>query len=78
MRTSTRYPLRECRIRLKVKPVDGMKCVRRAHHSVFSCSNYPFGFFNAYGNAARRDEIDYAVHVGDYMWVSTEVRANNH
>ena len=41
-----------------------------AEISVYSCSNYPFGFFNAYGNAARRDAVDYAVHVGDYMYVS--------
>ena len=27
--------------------------------AVFSCSNYPTGYFNAYGNAARRDEVDY-------------------
>lgn len=30
---------------------------------VFSCSNFPTGFFNAYGNAARKDSIDYVVHV---------------
>lgn len=29
--------------------------------AVFSCSNYPTGYFNAYGNAARRDEVDYFV-----------------
>ncbi|WVR09810.1 hypothetical protein IAU60_006886 [Kwoniella sp. DSM 27419] len=38
------------------------------YYRVYSCSNYPFGFFNAYGNAARRDSIDYAVHVGDYIY----------
>ncbi|ODO01897.1 hypothetical protein L198_02626 [Cryptococcus wingfieldii CBS 7118] len=36
--------------------------------AVYSCSNYPFGFFNAYGNAARRDDVDYALHVGDYIY----------
>ena len=30
------------------------------------CSNYPFGFFNAYGNVARRDDVDYAMHVGEW------------
>ncbi|PNS20197.1 Alkaline phosphatase D [Sphaceloma murrayae] len=36
--------------------------------AVFSCSNYPTGYFNAYGNAARRDEVDYFVHLGDYIY----------
>lgn len=31
--------------------------------AVFSCSNFPTGFFNAYGNAARKDNIDYVIHV---------------
>lgn len=36
--------------------------------AVFSCSNYPFGYFNAYGNAARNDRVDYMVHLGDYIY----------
>ncbi|KAI1490665.1 PhoD-like phosphatase-domain-containing protein [Biscogniauxia mediterranea] len=36
--------------------------------AVFSCSNYPIGYFNAYGNAARKDEHDYIVHLGDYIY----------
>ncbi|KAG8623525.1 hypothetical protein KVT40_008501 [Elsinoe batatas] len=36
--------------------------------AVFSCSNFPTGYFNAYGNAARRDEVDYFVHLGDYIY----------
>lgn len=35
---------------------------------VFSCANFPLGYFNAYGNAARKDNIDYAVHLGDYIY----------
>jgi alkaline phosphatase D len=35
---------------------------------VFSCANYPLGYFNAYGNAARKDNIDYFVHLGDYIY----------
>lgn len=38
--------------------------------AVFSCSNYPSGYFNAYGNAARKDEVDFFVHLGDYMYES--------
>jgi alkaline phosphatase D len=29
--------------------------------AIFSCSNYPSGYFNAYGNAARKDKVDYFV-----------------
>ncbi|KAI1780031.1 PhoD-like phosphatase-domain-containing protein [Hypoxylon cercidicola] len=36
--------------------------------AVFSCSNYPNGYFNAYGNAARKDEQDYILHLGDYIY----------
>lgn len=32
--------------------------------AVYSCSNYPFGFFNAYGNPARKDSVDYVIHLG--------------
>jgi alkaline phosphatase D len=35
--------------------------------NVFSCSNYPFGHFNAYGNAAKKD-VDFSVHLGDYLY----------
>ncbi|CAJ2502024.1 Uu.00g048770.m01.CDS01 [Anthostomella pinea] len=38
--------------------------------AVFSCSNYPNGYFNAYGNAARKDEHDFVVHLGDYIYES--------
>ncbi|KAI1203031.1 alkaline phosphatase-like protein [Nemania serpens] len=38
--------------------------------AVFSCSNYPNGYFNAYGNAARKDNQDYFVHLGDYIYES--------
>lgn len=36
--------------------------------AVFSCSNLPFGYFNAYGHAATRDDIDLWVHLGDYFY----------
>lgn len=35
---------------------------------VFSCSNLPNGFFNAYGHAAARDDLDLWLHVGDYVY----------
>jgi alkaline phosphatase D len=36
--------------------------------AVFSCSNKPFGWFNAYAHAAAREDIDLVVHVGDYIY----------
>lgn len=35
---------------------------------VFSCSNLPFGWFNAYAHAADRDDLDLIVHTGDYLY----------
>lgn len=35
---------------------------------VFSCSNLPFGYFNAYAHAAARRDVDLMVHVGDYLY----------
>ena len=36
--------------------------------AVFSCSNYPAGFFHAYGEAARRNDLFASVHLGDYIY----------
>jgi alkaline phosphatase D len=36
--------------------------------AVFSCSNLPLGWFNAYGHAAARDDLDLWMHVGDYVY----------
>jgi alkaline phosphatase D len=37
--------------------------------AVFSCSNLPYGFFNAYGAAANHsDTLDYWQHLGDYIY----------
>ncbi|EDN06653.1 conserved hypothetical protein [Histoplasma mississippiense (nom. inval.)] len=33
--------------------------------AVYSCSNFVNGYFNAYGNTARKDSVDYVVHLGD-------------
>ncbi|GAM03698.1 alkaline phosphatase D family protein [Novosphingobium sp. MBES04] len=42
--------------------------VARFGIGLFSCSNMPFGFFNAYAHAARRDDLDLVIHVGDYLY----------
>ena len=36
--------------------------------AVYSCSNYPFGFFNAFGNPAIKDSVDYVIHLGDVLY----------
>lgn len=36
--------------------------------AIYSCSNYPFGYFNAFGNPARKQSVDFMVHVGDYIY----------
>jgi len=36
--------------------------------ALFSCSNFPFGYFHSYGLAAERADVDLAVHVGDYIY----------
>jgi alkaline phosphatase D len=36
--------------------------------AVFSCANYPAGYFNAYADAARRLDLDATVHLGDYLY----------
>lgn len=36
--------------------------------ALFSCANLPFGWFNAYGHAAARNDIDLVAHVGDYLY----------
>jgi alkaline phosphatase D len=42
--------------------------VRQVKLAVFSCSNYPFGFFTEYADAALQDDIDAALHLGDYIY----------
>ena len=36
--------------------------------AVFSCSNFGFGWFNAYAHAVEANEFDLAVHLGDYFY----------
>jgi alkaline phosphatase D len=36
--------------------------------AVFSCSNYAFGYFNAYAHAAEANDVDLALHLGDYIY----------
>ena len=36
--------------------------------AVFSCANFGFGYFNAYAHAAETNDVDLAVHLGDYIY----------
>ena len=36
--------------------------------AIATCSNYPFGWFNAYEVIANDDEVDLVVHLGDYIY----------
>ncbi|MGR4866096.1 alkaline phosphatase D family protein [Caulobacter sp. LARHSG274] len=42
--------------------------VARFGLAVFSCSNLPQGFFNAYAHAAARTDLDLWLHTGDYIY----------
>ena len=46
-------------------PADDGRSWRAA---IFSCSNLPYGWFNAYGHAAARDDLDGWIHLGDYFY----------
>jgi alkaline phosphatase D len=51
--------------RARTLPAAGAREVRLA---VFSCSNYPAGYFYPYREAARRDDLDAFLHLGDYFY----------
>lgn len=42
--------------------------VAQVRLAVFSCANYPAGYFHAYAEAARMADIDAAVHLGDFIY----------
>lgn len=42
--------------------------VNRFGLAVFSCSNLPYGWFNAYAHAAARPDLDLWLHTGDYIY----------
>ncbi|MDC8759854.1 alkaline phosphatase D family protein [Janthinobacterium fluminis] len=42
--------------------------VRQVRLAVFSCANYPAGYFNVYADAARQHDLDAALHIGDYIY----------
>lgn len=54
--------------RTKTVPRKNDKLKQNVKIAVYSCSNHPFGFFNAYGNPVRKDSVDFVVHLGDYIY----------
>lgn len=40
----------------------------RLRVGVASCSNFPFGYFNAYRTMAMRQDLDFVLHLGDYIY----------
>ena len=42
--------------------------VDRLRLALASCSNLPFGYFNAYAAIARRADLDAVLHLGDYIY----------
>lgn len=51
--------------RTRTLPSPGTAQVRFA---LFSCANYPAGYFHVYAEAARHDDLDAVIHVGDYLY----------
>ncbi len=51
--------------RTKTLPIGNVSQVKMA---LFTCANYPYGYFNAYSKAAKIEDLDVAVHVGDYIY----------
>lgn len=51
--------------RTRTLPGGGVETVKLA---VFSCSNYPAGYFNAYQLAAQSGDWDAVLHLGDYIY----------
>src|SRR5690606_32224289 len=51
--------------RTRTLPTGAVAQVRLA---VFSSSNFPAGYFHVYAEAAKRGDLDAAVHLGDYIY----------
>jgi len=51
--------------RTKTLPVGNIASLRFAFAS---CSNYPYGYFNAYAQIAQRHDLDFVLHLGDYIY----------
>lgn len=73
LKPGTRYFYRFVAPDGSLSPIGGTKTLPRGRTpsykiGIFSCSNIAFGWFNAYAHAARRGDLDLAVHLGDYFY----------
>mgnify|MGYP000132556035 FL=1 len=55
---------------LKTTPSPNDASFDKATMAVFSCSNFPNGFFGAYNQAEKRNKIDFWLHLGDFIYES--------
>ncbi len=46
---------------------------RAVTYAVVCCAKYNSGFFNAYRAVARMDDLDFVLHLGDYIYEAAEV-----
>ena len=53
--------------RTRTAPTPGAQ-VDHLRLAVMSCSNLPYGWFNAYARVARRADLDAVLHLGDYIY----------
>lgn len=51
--------------RAKTLPIGSVDKLKIA---LLSCSSYPHGYFNAYRQVARKDDLDGCYHLGDYVY----------
>lgn len=47
-------------------PIIVWPTTRRSNQHMLTAA--AFGFFNAYGNVARKDSVDYVIHLGDFIY----------
>jgi alkaline phosphatase D len=74
LRTYTRYYYR-FKAKGEVSPVgrtqtapDDERRIHALRFGLVSCSNYTGGYFGAYRALAERDDLDFILHVGDYIY----------
>jgi len=46
--------------------------VERLRMAMVSCAKFNAGFFNAYGRIAARDDLDFVLHLGDYIYEASQ------
>jgi len=60
--------------RTRTLPAPGAQHLRIA---MVSCARYDTGYFNAYARVAERDDIDFVLHLGDYIYEGSNQKFPN-